>query len=75
VTADGRRLRGRRALYEDSIALNRRLGNDRMVAVEQSNFAWVETGPHGALGQATRSLASIKTNPFSITTTRFHPKA
>jgi ATP/maltotriose-dependent transcriptional regulator MalT len=31
-----------RELYEESIALNRRLGNERMIAVEQSNLSWVE---------------------------------
>lgn len=31
-----------RRLYEESIALNRRLGDERMTAVEQSNLAWVE---------------------------------
>jgi ATP/maltotriose-dependent transcriptional regulator MalT len=32
---------GARGLYEESIALNRRLGDERMVAVEQTNLAWV----------------------------------
>jgi tetratricopeptide (TPR) repeat protein len=31
-----------RALYEESIELNRRLGQDRMVAVEHHNLAYVE---------------------------------
>ena len=31
-----------RELYEESVALNRRLGDGRMVAVEQSNLSWVE---------------------------------
>src|SRR3954471_922028 len=31
-----------RGLYDESIALNRALGNDAMVAVEQGNKAWVE---------------------------------
>ena len=30
-----------RALYEESIALNRRLGDERGVALEQANVAWV----------------------------------
>jgi len=31
-----------RALYGESIELNRRLGDERMVAVEQFNLSWVE---------------------------------
>jgi tetratricopeptide (TPR) repeat protein len=31
-----------RRLYDESIALNRRLGDARMVAVEQQNLSWVE---------------------------------
>jgi tetratricopeptide (TPR) repeat protein len=34
-------LAGARALYEESIALNRRLGDERGVALEQANLAWV----------------------------------
>lgn len=33
---------GARRLYEQSIELNRRLGDDYMVAAEESNLAWVE---------------------------------
>ena len=42
ATRMGGDFRTARSLYEQSIALNRRLGNARMVAVEQSNLAWVE---------------------------------
>ena len=34
-------LAGARALYEESIALNRRLGDERGVVLEQANLAWV----------------------------------
>jgi tetratricopeptide (TPR) repeat protein len=35
-------LEAARRLYEESIALNRRLGDARMVAVEKQNLSWVE---------------------------------
>jgi tetratricopeptide (TPR) repeat protein len=40
-----------RKLYEESIDLSRRLGDDRMLAVEQANLSWVEIN-EGRLDEA-----------------------
>jgi tetratricopeptide (TPR) repeat protein len=42
ATRLGGDLAAARALYEESIALNRRLGETKMVEFEQGNLAWVE---------------------------------
>ena len=44
-----------RALYEQSIELNRRLGDERMVAIEYANLSWVEIN-EGRLDEAERLL-------------------
>ena len=40
-----------RALYDESIELNRRLGDERMVAIEYANLSWVEIN-EGRLDEA-----------------------
>jgi tetratricopeptide (TPR) repeat protein len=55
ATRMGGDLEAARALYEESIALNRRLGDARMVAVEQQNLSWVEINA-GNLDAAERLL-------------------
>jgi tetratricopeptide (TPR) repeat protein len=51
ATRMGGDLAGARKLYEQSIDLSRRLGDSRMLAVEQANLSWVEIN-EGRLDEA-----------------------
>jgi ATP/maltotriose-dependent transcriptional regulator MalT len=52
-----------RRLYEQSIELNRRLGDEYMVAAEESNLAWVEIN-EGRLDEAEELVTRSLSTPF-----------
>lgn len=54
---------GARRLYEQSIELNRRLGDDYMVAAEESNLAWVEIN-EGNVDRAEELVLHSLSTPF-----------
>ncbi len=63
MRAEAARMRGElelaRQLYEESIALNQRLGFDSFVAIERGNLAWVELA-QGQLDEAERLFAAMR---------------
>jgi ATP/maltotriose-dependent transcriptional regulator MalT len=64
MKAEGARMQGHladaRQAYIASLALNGRLGNDNMVAVESGNLAWVEIA-EGNLDEAERLISECET--------------